>query len=47
MSMETMINNMGGSIKEIKYKGALGPPGKPIRKGLAADLLVFKSSADT
>ena len=32
MSSETMINSMGGSIKETIYKGALGPPRKPLEK---------------
>ena len=41
------VKHVGGSIKETRYKGALGPPGKPIGKGLAADLLVFKSSAQS
>ena len=45
MSSETMINSMGGSIKETIYKGGPGAPEKILRKGLAADLLVFKSSA--
>ena len=41
------VKHVGGSIKETRYKGALGPPGKPIGKSLAADLLVFKSSAQS
>ena len=34
MGSKTMRNLMGGSIEETMYKGALGPPGKPIKEGL-------------
>ena len=45
MDTKTMMNSMGGSIKETKYKGGPGAPEEILRKGLAVDLPVFKSPA--
>ena len=43
MDSETMINSMGGSIKENMYKGALGPPRKSLEKA-SLQLVIFHKS---
>ena len=43
MESETMINSMGGSMKENKYKGALGPPRKSLEKA-SLQLVIFHKS---
>ena len=43
MDSETMINSMGGSMKENMYKGALGPPRKSLEKA-SQQLVIFHKS---
>ena len=47
MESETMVNSMGGSMKENMYKGGPWAPEEILRKGLAVTCLLPQVAAVT
>ena len=45
MESETMVNNLGGSMKENMYKGGPWAPEEILRKGLAETCLLPQVAA--